>query len=257
MIFHDIWALSKSNLDALSVERCALTRSEEGKWQLFLSYVGAVDGKWRIGILEADEPDEFDSNCIHPFLEPDALGVEGVKDPCIYQIGPFRYLLVSVAQLRENVSPETLQQAHAQGDIYRTGCIRSRTWAAFLLPGQSFVWLGDVSPAAAGGQEAGWDAYCRRITSLIPLDAGGFAAFYDGSATVEGNYEERTGLAFTTDLRQYTSLTPDSPALQSEHGSGALRYVDVLPVGHELFYYYEMARPDGSHDMRVSVVERT
>ena len=39
-------------------------------------------------------------------------------------------------------------------------------------------------------------------------------------------------------------------------GSGSLRYVDVLPVGHELFYYYEMARADGSHDLCVSVVER-
>jgi hypothetical protein len=32
--------------------------------------------------------------------------------------------------------------------------------------------------------------------------------------------------------------------------------VDVLPVGRELFYYYEAARPDGAHELRVSVVER-
>jgi len=44
--------------------------------------------------------------------------------------------------------------------------------------------------------------------------------------------------------------------LRSPDGSGSLRYIDVLPVGHELFYYYALARPDGSHELRVSVVER-
>ena len=67
---------------------------------------------------------------------------------------------------------------------------------------------------------------------------------------------EKTGLALTFDLRTYYSLTPQKPALVSANGGGGLRYVDVLPVGHELFYYYEYARPDGSHELRVSVVER-
>jgi len=82
-------------------------------------------------------------------------------------------------------------------------------------------------------------------------------AFYDGSSSVAENYEEKTGIAVTFDLKTYYSLSAGGASLISPNGTGSLRYVDVLAVGHELFYYYEIARPDGSHDLRVSVVERS
>jgi hypothetical protein len=43
--------------------------------------------------------------------------------------------------------------------------------------------------------------------------------------------------------------------LASPHASGALRYMDVVPVGDELYFYYEAARPDGAHELRASVVQ--
>jgi hypothetical protein len=172
-----------------------------------------------------------------------------------------------------------MEAKHASGDIYNTGLTRSRTGAAISGDGRRFQWIGDVSPTS--GQEfynpalpatsaiearfnvemepvatPAWDAYCRRITTLLPLDGGGYLAFYDGTSSVAGNYEERTGLAMTFDLRTYHTLTPDQPALVSPYSTTSLRYIDVLPVGHELFYYYEMARPDGAHELRVNVVER-
>ena len=76
------------------------------------------------------------------------------------------------------------------------------------------------------------------------------------AAPWQQNYEEQTGLAHTFDLKTFYALASEGPDLTSPHGSGSLRYIDVVPVGHELFYYYEMAAPDGSHDLRVSVVER-
>ena len=100
---------------------------------------------------------------------------------------------------------------------------------------------------------AGWDAYESRITSVVYIPPV-FNAFYDGTPKVEGNYEEKTGLAVSTDLLSFDRITRDSPAIVSPHASGGLRYVDAVQLGNRIYYYYEMARPDGAHDLMVSVV---
>jgi len=42
--------------------------------------------------------------------------------------------------------------------------------------------------------------------------------------------------------------------LRSPHGRGTLRYVECLRVGDALHYFYEMARPDFSHELRTAKV---
>jgi hypothetical protein len=81
-----------------------------------------------------------------------------------------------------------------------------------------------------------------------------FNVFYDGSASVGENYEERTGLAITFDLMNYQHVTDSAPLLVSPHASGSLRYMDVVRLGEDIYYYYEYARPDGSHELRVNKV---
>ena len=81
-----------------------------------------------------------------------------------------------------------------------------------------------------------------------------YVGFYDGSASVDENYEERTGVAVSDDLLDFRSETPDAPALVSPHGTGSLRYVDVVEVDGQRWYYYEMTRADGSHELRVTMV---
>lgn len=267
--FKDIWALPKTSLAALSLERSSLLRGLDGRWRLYLSYVSEEDQKWRISLLEADEPDGFDLHNLQVVMTPDAIGAEGVKDPNVILIGRMYYMLVSYATRVSDLPVAAQQNRHATGDIYNTGLTLSRTGAAVSGDGRHFQWLGDVSPVSnpllTGGYSIetpgvavapAWDGYCRRIGAVLPLDTGGYLAFYDGSASVSENYEERTGLAHSFDLRTFYSLSPVGPALVSPHASGSLRYVDALPVGHELFYYYEVATPDGSHELRVSVVEQ-
>lgn len=282
--FKDIWALPKTSLGALSLERCSLLRGLDGLWRLYLSYVGEEDGRWRIDLLEADEPDRFDLNQRQPVLNADDVGGEGVKDPCVYQFGRMTYMLFSYATRESELSPDVRRARHASGDIYNTGLTRSRTGAALSGDGRQFQWIGDVSPRSRFGSSRGfgasgpailsglqispppenasdasaprWDAYCQRISAILPLDTGGYLACYDGSASVAQNYEERAGLAHSFDLQTFYSLSPDGPALVSPLGSGSLRYVDILPVGRDLFYYYEIANASGAHELRVSVVER-
>ncbi len=264
--FRDIWALPKATLNAHSVERCALQRGVNGKWQLYLSYSSQEDNRWRIAMLESDEPDQFNVQDLQELFTAEALGCEGVKDPAVFQIGRMTYMLFSYATREESLSEEQRALRHETGDIYNTGLTLSRTGAAMSGDGRRFQWLGDVSPrfneiSSNTSQDnnhppKGWDSYCKRTGALTPLCGGGYQAFYDGSSSVEGNYEERTGIAVTFDLKNYYSLTPDEPALVSPCGSGSLRYLDVISVGRELFYYYEMSRPDGGHELRVSIVER-
>jgi len=276
VVFQDIWALPKASLNALSIERCSLYRGLDGLWRLYLGYVSAVDRRWHIGLLEGDEPDRFDPSRLATVIAP-PIASDGVKDPNVFLIGRMTYMLFSYAASVPDSPPASEQTKHADGDIFNTGLARSRTGAAISGDGRRFQWLGDVSPGStdsqrdhavrtatedeANGEHAAsdtraWDAYCRRITSLLPIEGGGYLAFYDGARSVEDNYEEQTGLAMTFDLRTYHSLTPDGAALRSPFSTGSLRYVDVLPVGRELFYYYELARADGAHELRVSVVER-
>lgn len=60
----------------------------------------------------------------------------------------------------------------------------------------------------------------------------------------------------TQDLKHYKRLTEDGPILVSPHASGALRYMDVVDMGDELFYYYEYTCADGSHELRLSKKEK-
>ena len=96
--------------------------------------------------------------------------------------------------------------------------------------GLDWCWHGTVLEGRAGT----WDARGARVTAVL---ADGRAS-YDGRATKEENFSERTGLA------------PE----RGEPVSDA-RYLDVLPLGggaHRL--YYEAPLPDGSHELRTELV---
>jgi len=78
-------------------------------------------------------------------------------------------------------------------------------------------------------------------------------AYYDGRASAAENYEERTGIATGSEP---AALTPvgDAPSAESPYGGRGLRYLDILPVGEGSYrLYYEMSRPDGSHELRTEL----
>ena len=58
------------------------------------------------------------------------------------------------------------------------------------------------------------------------------------------------GVAVSADLRAWRCLTPAAPVFASPFASGALRYVEAREVGGTVHLFYEMARPDGAHELR-------
>ncbi len=258
--FSPIWQAEKRQFQSLSVERAALMKTSSGTYRLYISFVDVADGKWKIDCMEAASPDKFEPHERFAAsggqvpgrqrrpLDPDELGLAGVKDPYIWRLGDKYYFFVSYAPQPEESAPSAEADLHKSGDVFATGLTSSNTGLATSEDGINFTYEGDVlSPGD------GWDAGASRLTSILQLPSA-YLAFYDGAVSVEENYEEKTGVALTYDLRNFKRLSTEQPLLTSPHSSGSLRYMTALSVGEETYLYYEYARPDGSHELRMNKV---
>ncbi|MCA9201600.1 MAG: hypothetical protein KDA59_01050 [Planctomycetales bacterium] len=242
--FEEIWSGTKDQLSTTSIERCGLRRLGPDRWALYVSYVDPADGRWRIDVCEAASPEKFDLRNCRPILTAADIDADGVKDPFLFQVAGQYHMIVSFATA---VAADAEANAlHGTHDAYNTGLIRSRTGLATSEDGLNWRWQGAVMEPS----REGWDRYCARIGCVFRAD-GLWLALYDGSADVSENYEERVGLAYSSDLRTFHRVTEAGPLMQPAHGPSALRYFDVLDFGDSRFIYYELARPDGSHDLRV------
>jgi len=241
-LWEDVWSVTKDQFGSASIERCALRKGADGVWRYFASYVDPTDGRWCVSALTAATPRNLDPAKAKPLFKAAPLGLEGIKDPRIFEHQRAFYMYLSVAV----PTPRTSAQSHASLDIFNTGECVSATGLATSTDLESWQWQGVIFAPDPDG----WDCYCRRINTVVPLGEK-FLAFYDGSAGHHENYEEKTGLALSSDLRHWESLTPAGPRLTSPHQSHSLRYVDARVLGQEVFFFYEFARPDGAHDLRM------
>lgn len=249
--FHNIWAASKEDFASTSIERSALVKTLEGNYRLYVSYVDGIKNRWLIDMLEADNPANFDPKTRRTVLDPDDINSEGVKDPWVALIGRTYYMFASHGP-RSTLAGETNEKAlHGTGNIFTTGLVAHPTGLATSADGVHFRWLGDViTPGRAGS----WDSNVARMSCMFYIPPV-FNIFYDGRTSKGDVYEDRTGLATSTDLLTFHRVSVDGPILKSPWGTGALRYMDVVPLGDKLYYYYECCRTDGSHETRVNIVD--
>jgi len=238
--FDDVCVLRKEALDTPSMERSALVKGPEGSWRLFLSLVDPADDRWCVRMMRAETIEGLTQGSAVSVFRAGQVGVEGVKDPWLVEADGRYYMFLSVA----SATAETTAASHATADIYDTGQCLSQTALATSDDLETWQWHGTVLTAAAKG----WDCYCRRLTATIRIGER-WIAFYDGLDSAERNYEERAGLAESADLRHWRALTEDGPLFRDLPGSGAFRYVDFVRQGDRLRLFYELARPDGSHDL--------
>jgi len=247
--FKKIWQCTRDQLKSPSIERSAIVKLPDGRYRLYISYVDGKDARWRIDMMEADSPREFDPKKRVKIMTAADIGVEAVKDPAVYLIGGIYTMIFSIAVLPKKLTKAQKKKMHSTADVHTTGITLSATGVAMSIDGVDFEYLGEVfSPS-----DDGWDRYCSRINSVLYLPPL-YTAFYDGIPSERENYEEKTGIAVSTDLTDFVRLTTDGPILTSPYASGALRYIDALPLKDTIYYYYEYARKDGSHEVRLNKV---
>jgi hypothetical protein len=218
--FTTVATLGQERFGASSVERPSLVRSESGGWLLYVCCATPGTKHWWIGLLEADDPSGFTGSDVRGVFPGDER--TGVKDPVVRHVAGGFEAWICCHPLDEPDEEDRMTTAYATS-----------------RDGVDWRWHG----TALAGRPGLWDARGARVTGVL-LDG---RASYDGRATKEENWLERTGLA----RRVGTGgrLEPEGKAPVSD-----ARYLDVvaLPdVGYRI--YYEAPLPDGSHELRTEL----
>jgi len=240
--FETIWRATREDFGSQSIERCAILRDGR-RWRLYVSYVDAVDQRWRIDVIEAGSPDSFDPAARRLALGPDMARAAAVKDPWIRRVGDRWWMFVSYGE-----RPSGDRLLHGSGDALSTGAVKSETGLATSADGLRWKWEGKVF----GGASKGWDKATARLTTAFRAGEG-WLGLYDGSADISQNYEERCGLARSEDLRAWQRIG-SGPAIGAAGGTGTARYVESVVFGQRLLFFFERTRADGAHELCMSSV---
>lgn len=213
--------LDKQQFGAESLERPAIVRTETGRWRLYVSCATPGSKHWRIDAVEADDPAGLQDADSFPVFPGDE--VTGVKDPVIQRSG---------SQWRAWICCHPLDVPGEEDRMY--------TRYATSTDGLTWTW----GAIALAGREGMWDARGARITAVLPDGR----ASYDGRATKEENFSERTGLAAFATPSDIGAASGDGPVSDA-------RYLDVVPLlAGPYRIYYEAPLPDGSHELRTELV---
>ena len=217
--FTTVARLDKSRFGAMSMERPSVVQLDDGRWRLYTCCATTGSKHWWIDALDADEPAGFASADARTVFPGD--GRTAVKDPIVRRNGSSWEALICCHPLDVPDEEDRMTTAHATSE-----------------DGIEWEWQGTVF----GPQPGTWYARGARLTAILP---GGRAAF-DGRATKEENWFERTGLA-----RRANGAYEPATDVPVSH----VRYLDVVPLptgGFRLFY--ESPNPDASHDLLTELV---
>ena len=239
--FSTIWEAAKDQLDAESIEVGSLIKDPAtSQWRLYVSYQ-CVGGPWRVDLIEADRPSNFNAWNHRTVIQPDNYGLPSIKDPAVYVVGGLYVVFVCIPA-RERFVEDEAGWRHPLGDD-ATGIMTSPDGIYF----NNFKYVFEPG----GGAPGEWGRFRARINSVVYLPPV-YIGFFDGGTTTYDTYEEWCGLAISHDLEHWTRVSTNGPWVRSPHG--CIRYVDALIVDDAIYYYYEYARQDGSHELRMNKV---
>jgi hypothetical protein len=220
--------IERASFGADSFERPCLVRRPDGGWRLYVCCATPGSKHWWIEAIDADSPSGLPAG-VRTVVFPgsDALAV---KDPIVEAVAADAW--------RAWICCHPLTEP-GEEDRMTTACATS-------ADGLSWDWHGDVLRPAPGT----WDQRGARITTVLRSEP--LVVLYDGRATAEENWFEKTGIA----RARNGSLAPDpgGPAATSPYSDGALRYATAVPLADgRTRFYFEAARRDGAHDLWTSV----
>jgi hypothetical protein len=216
-----IATVDKDQFGAMSLERPALVRLSDGSWRLYVCCATPGSRHWWIDALDAVDLASLADAPARTIFPGDELW--GVKDPVVRVAGDRWHAWICCHPLDVADEEDRMTTAYATSE-----------------DGLAWTWHGP----ALTGRDGAWDARGARVTTVLP---DGSAA-YDGRATKEENYSERTGLAVPTEVPGQLVAVGDAPVAD-------VRYLDVVPLpsgGYRL--YYEAPLPDGSHELRTELI---
>jgi hypothetical protein len=219
--FTTVATLDQSRFGAQWMQRPAIVRTGQGRWRLFVCCGIPETKRWWIEVLEADDPAGFETAEARPAFPGDDR--TGVKDPMVKLVDGRWHAWICCHPLDVPGAEDRMSSAYATSD-----------------DGWTWEWHGSVLT----GRPGTWDARGARLTSVL----GDGRAAYDGRASAEENWFERTGLAVRTGQDGRFTQVEDSPVVD-------VRYLDVLPLpegGYRIWYEARLA--DESHELRT---ERT
>jgi hypothetical protein len=211
--------LDKRRHGAAMTERPALLRLPDGRWRLYASFATPDSLHWWVGLVEADSLAGLADAPQTVVFPGDAS--TGVKDPLVTHDG-------------------TRWQAWLCHHLLDIPGEEDRMETAWATSDDGISWSAPV--VVLRGRPGRWDARGARMTALLP---GGRVA-YDGRASREENWFERTGIAAANGDGTFTG--------DGEPVSTA-RYLDVVPLrngGYRI--YYEQVTPDESHELRTELI---
>jgi hypothetical protein len=211
---------------------CLVRHPGTGQYRLY-GCSGLPDGWAILRFDDVDDPRDFQPASARPVLKAQSseggfAQVVGYKDPVIFWDGEQWQMLV--------IGHDSVERIHhftsADGEHWdRAG----------------------RNPVL---ENAGWHNFYTRPASVVPLTVG-YLLVYEGSHMDwrDPAYNIATGLAFTPDLDQVLDLTPDQPLLKSTTPGEyhTWRYSHWLPVGDQVYVYFEAARPNNTNEIRLGV----
>jgi hypothetical protein len=239
--FEHIHSIKREQVPIPGFERPALVIDPETKRLKLYACGPFQEGRgWEIlKFDDVEECSEFDPHSAQVVLRPEAYHeksevswgrMQGYKDPFVFW-------------------------AENQWHMYVIGYDLVERVYHFTSP-DGETWENDPNnPVLDNG---GWHNFYTRPASVLPASVG-YLFIYEGSNSswFDPAYNIATGLAYTLDLSHIIDLTPEAPLLKSTTPGNyhTWRYSHWLNTGKDLCIYSEVARPNSTNEIRVSVLK--